>query len=208
MRRWFVLLALAACQRDNYIQLQFGPSGSDVGSGYECKDGTGKELFANAVNPADHDNLDFTLVIDVVHFQGKSPGCIPDDIIATCKDNPSVCTFDPTSDRKCVAFSIPDTGDVVSQALAAVYGDKANLFDDAPGGTVAIRVVPVPTVDVSDCSHLVLDASNVMGCLMSCPLVLDDFSGVLELHLDVLGLTSSPTLCDAAIVACAQFPQQ
>jgi hypothetical protein len=225
MMRSFVVTALlvAACEQPHQVEILLGPDRETLSDGFACvTEETPREaLVARGGLIADPEGgfqITFSIVVDFIAVGGGLPGCRGEEIRTwcerhTCAPVPSARSCKEITIRRLTTAIVAEGGD----ALKAFILDQAYtqlgtepVTERAPDGTVIIRAVatdqscaavtgdtPEP-FDTSDTS------TTLMGCAYSCPVVLDNVDGTIQLSLDtsrvdILGRQ----LCEPEVRACA-----
>jgi len=207
MRIILVFALVAACARDNKLVLQLGSHPNQPSAGFLCADPDqpSTPLFGRTILQG---NYDFTFVIDLFQFHDVLPSCFGDDIISTC--NTDGCA---RAQRSCIHVVVPrmtgDNSSTVAQRITDyLQAHASTVFASPPDGAVMIRIVATTARDLTGdaCPSYVLASDNVVGCAYSCPEVLDDISGTLQVGIATSSDLGDPSACVAAIDACATFP--
>ncbi|MCB9598105.1 MAG: hypothetical protein H6719_35655 [Sandaracinaceae bacterium] len=191
MRRSFLCaLLLVGCAADvNPVRLVFPPDGP---LGLACVDSTTREpLIASARRV--EGRVETSVVLDYLGFDGV-PSCRPVQLLQWCGTRGC-----PIRRRDCVPLVLepplpmtPET--LLSESLAQLRA-VSPVTDDAPDGVVLIRMV----VTNQPCDELEgpgpLRCDDLLGCVYSCPVQLDEVQGDVLLELDALSST-----CDETVV--------
>lgn len=189
---WVGLAMLGAlgCARDvNDVSLILDPEGA---LGLSCTENGSDELLLERARGAA--TIDVSISLDYLGFEGV-PSCRPLDLLEWCQRRGC-----PVVQRDCVDVTITDPApgvpasaavfqDAASEALAGMYPITA----DAPDGVVMIRMV----VSRQSCAEVGRDAhtcDDLLGCVYSCPVQLDEVRGDVRLELDSLGMSCNATI--------------
>jgi len=211
MKRALIAIAVAGCHRTNDLELQLGPKPDQLSQGFQCKDPSDPSsyLFQRAITVSGTTyTMQYSLLVDVIHLRGVVPSCAGEDIVAACPDA-TACPTD--ADRVCLDFGpitfdhLPNKDEVTARIISEFDAHRGALYDNAPDGPVFVRVIAF-VHDRCTAGIPAFATDNVVGCAFSCPEVLDDISGTLTVQLQLLTPLATTDACDAAIVACAQFP--
>jgi hypothetical protein len=181
------MLLLAACTADvNSVTLTLPERGAN---GLRCveTDETSPALINRT--PVLADGAHLSVVLDYLRFEGL-PSCRPLDLLGWCEDR--TC---PIVRRNCREIVVPPpfmTEPPMLQAtLLDAIAEGGPLTDDAPDGVVVLRV----TFTRESCDALAALGSpfpkprcaDLIGCVYSCPVQLDEVEGEVLLELDSLG---------------------
>jgi hypothetical protein len=190
-----LFLVLVACTADvNPITLTLPERGAN---GLRCveTDPASEELIDRT--PVLADGAHLTVVLDYLSFEGL-PSCRPLDLLRWCEDR--TC---PIVRRNCREVVVPPPFMVPANELQAKLMDAiaagGPLTADAPDGVVVLRV----TFTRETCDALAAVESpytkprcaDLIGCVYSCPVQLDEVEGEVLLELDSLG-----TICNEETV--------
>lgn len=222
------LLALAlgaACSAERVASLDLGLDRSALG--LFCAPPGEDPLIASAVD-ADG-VLHLALVFDVMAVGPDVPSCRPEKLRTACNERVDPSTGAPgcppiLPQRRCVDLAIADVpgssiDDKRAHLLDALRAEPA-IFTDAPDEPVVVRMIAIDTSDPSrfaapddPCGSIAAtplatvvdvdgadsDLDLVVGCMTSCPVLLDTVASV-ALSLDVI----DETACGDAIRQCVR----
>jgi len=169
---------LAGCTND--VQLILPPGGA---AGLACVDSsTGRLLAERGARPGG--GFAATVVLDYLTFEGV-PSCRPTQLLSWCRDRDC-----PVARRDCAEVSLdpplPGSAAEIQRALLDQLRAQSPLTSDAPDGVVVVRMV-MTSQPCSELAGLVnYDCDDLMGCVYSCPVQLDEVSGPVLLELDAL----------------------
>lgn len=201
--RWLggILLAAAtasACIENRTVALTFGSDGEGL-DGFMCKEPDGRFLLSR-LPPSGQASL----VVDFVQLGGV-PGCRTGQLVKWCQTHDCSAI---RSTRSCVAIALPSPGAPRPQlreaVLASLRASAAfQALADAPDEFVLVRVVGT----TQSCDALMpsgdaplppFDASQLVGCAYSCPVLFD------KVEQDVyLGFETLTELCEQGVRICA-----
>ena len=210
MRICLLVLLIVGCAREHEVRLLLGPDEQAITIGFRCRQAADptKFLFARAVQNGE---VRFNLVVDIVGFGGRYPGCRGEELVAACPDRTSCRVLQrPGRNRFCMRdlhFSATNiqSPEMIRQTLIDQLRGSV-VVGDAPDTPVLIRAVAT----TEDCTAIEapegdtypdLDENLAVGCAYSCPVVLDDVQDSISLSLDVLD-----DLCEQTVRVCAAFP--
>ncbi len=177
-----------------------------------CVDSSsGTPLVARALAPSLQDE-DVLLVFDFLRTP-TFPRCQPTALLQSClmEGCPAVpearsCLRIPRSRIDAV------TSDIADARLSDLVQGEPRLLDDAPDGTVVVRMTvvldgaantPCPAPDTPFTSLPSWDRTRLLGCGYSCPVVLGAES-IVSIDLDPVG--AGGRVCDESVVwACANL---
>lgn len=215
MRIACIVLLVAGCAREHEVNILLGPTSDSVTVGFLCRaDAVPHELlFSSAVNSG---RVEFNLVVDLVGFQGRYPGCRGEELVKACPTRESCdILLRPIGKRFCTPLHIevadvinPDV-DIRNKAVRDTLTEQLNnktIFADAPDIPVLVRAVAT-TQACAEIENPVngaypdLNAMAAVGCAYSCPVLLDEVRGTLSLSLDALS-----DQCEMQVRICAAFP--
>lgn len=189
MRLIGLALLLLGCTNQNEVRLVLDDRGS---LGLQCVDSmTGESLLVERgriVGGA----AEFSVAVDYLAFEGV-PSCRPQQLLRWC--NELGCPF---VTRDCVDVRldgpIPDALPQLQERVLEELAGLGPVTRNAPDGVVVIRMVisNQTCADVGDGPHR---CDDLLGCVYSCPVQLDEVDGIVLLELDSLGVT-----CDESIV--------
>jgi hypothetical protein len=203
-------IVLTACQRDHGVRVLLGPTEDSLTLGFRCVQDAdpGKLLFTRAVTGGE---VRFNLVIDIVSFGDRFPGCRGEEILHTCDEaSCSIPAHRDGSARFCLPVAFPLAVTQNEATLLATLRSQLDgqvVVDDAPDGPVTIRAVATtqPCAPIEDAradgTYPSLDGDLAVGCAYSCPLVLDEAQGSILLSFDTL-----TNRCEQGVRVCASFP--
>jgi hypothetical protein len=196
-------LLLASCVETRRVELTFGDEGEGL-DGFMCRDTSGAPILtrlqdgAGQMQPA-------ALVLDFIHLGGL-PGCRSGQVMSWCVDHPCA----PISEhRACVSAQFSPAGGLtraqlrasIQQTMGSLEGTL--LTGDAPDEFVLVRLVGT----AQTCDELArrpdgtlppFDDAKLVGCVYSCPVLLDALEGDLFLGFDTL-----TDLCEQGVRVCA-----
>lgn len=184
MRRVAAALALlcAGCAADvNPVRLIFPPEGP---IGLMCVDTASGEPLVAGARVVDG-RVEASVVLDYLGFEGV-PGCRPTQLLGWCTARGC-----PIQRRDCVPLSFAPTlpaspEGLFREALEALQA-VSPVTDDAPDGVVLVRMVvtnqPCDAVPAAG----PLRCADLLGCVYSCPVQLDEVRGDVLLELDAFG---------------------
>ncbi|HVE85386.1 MAG TPA: hypothetical protein VND93_21180 [Myxococcales bacterium] len=196
-------LLLVTCVEVRQVRITFGDQGEGL-DGFMCRDTTGTPILsrledgAGQMQPA-------ALVLDFIRLGGL-PGCRSGQVMSWCSDHPCA----PIAEhRACISvqFSPPDglsraeLRASIQDALHSLGGTL--LTGDAPDEFVLVRLVGT----AQSCAEVerqadgtlpVFDEARLVGCVYSCPVLLDALEGDLFLGFDTL-----TDLCEQGVRVCA-----
>jgi hypothetical protein len=207
-----LLPLLACCTVEHHVTLQLGPTSTSITSGFNCTNGSGTSLFANAITDG---QLSFRLVVDLIDVGDHTPDCLAEDVEASCTDGSCHVSRADAPTRFCGEVNIAVAGNDNLPAAVGAYlaAHFADAIDGVPDHPVIVRAFAttaqcseVQVADGPDWATVTDAPDTVLGCAFSCPINLDEVNGIVELgaNLDLHGDT--PAQCQAFIDACATFP--
>jgi hypothetical protein len=127
---------------------------------------------------------EYNVVVDVVDL-GGTPSCRNSILQEWCEEHEC---FPLLRDRTCHPVNVPfEAGVTLQQSLVEAVEklEGTLLIEDAPDSGVVVRVV----FTVQPCEELMTSAAfaddSLVGCLFSCPALLDNLSQSLSLDLDL-----------------------
>jgi len=196
-------LLLASCVQTRQVELTFGDEGEGL-DGFMCRDTSGAPILdrlqdgAGQMQPA-------ALVLDFIRLGGL-PGCRSGQVMSWCVDHPCAPI---ASHRACVeaqfssvdGLTRPQMRAALQQTMTSLKGTL--LTGDAPDEFVLVRLVGT----AQSCDQLAaqpdgtlpaFDDSKLVGCVYSCPVLLDSLQGDLFLGFDTL-----TDLCEQGVRVCA-----
>ena len=210
MRHLVLLVTLVACQREHEVTVLLGPNATTPSQGFLCKQDGAPTMYL-LQTPATFDGamVHFNLVVDIVSFGGRLPGCRGEEILEACRSSPCKLALPAGATRYCQPVSFPislasDRAKLMESITKQL--EARSIIDDAPNEPVLIRAVatsqPCSAITTpTNSTYPVLDGSLAVGCAYSCPAVLDDVSGPISLSLDALN-----DQCESTVRVCAGFP--
>lgn len=172
MRRALVFMLLAGCAPTRTVSLTFGESGEGL-DGFMCRDHDDRLLMSRL--PGDGAA---SLVFDFIELKGV-PGCRTGQLVEWCKTRDCIPraetrTCAPITFEQPVADTRAALRAQLRAAMRTVRGHEAS--DDAPDDFVLVRVVgttePCDAV-MARATSVPFDASKLLGCAYSCPVLLD-----------------------------------
>jgi hypothetical protein len=202
-------LAVAGCQEGRRIDILIGPDDGTISLGYTCQDATFRPLALRAL---DGGTLSFQVVVDFIALGGV-PGCRGEEIAAWCDDPDHDCRPVVVEHRFCTTVTL--TGLTLQDLTQAKLEERiAEIYDqlhqagpvatDAPDGPVLIRAVtttepctPALTEPVAGV-YPAFDPAQLTGCAYSCPVLLDDVDGDVQ-----LGFDATDRRCEPQVQRCA-----
>lgn len=196
-------LLLGACVQVREVELTFGDEGEGL-DGFMCRDPSGAPILtrlqdgAGQMQPA-------ALVLDFIRLGGL-PGCRSGQVVSWCVDHPCAPI---AGHRACVSTQFsPVTGldrpqlrASIQQTMDAMKGTL--VTGDAPDEFVLVRLVGT----AQSCAEVEqrpdgtlppFDEPKLVGCVYSCPVLLDALEGDLFLGFDTL-----TDLCEQGVRVCA-----
>lgn len=225
MRRAAIALGLGialapACEEHRHVNLLFGPDEQTLSRGYKCLEEDGVLPMARRGFSA-NGTLEFQLVIDFIDMGGV-PSCRGEEILTWCQDPDHACEPLVLPERYCktvtlAGFTLGNLRDQLNEAslVPRIYDqirteDGGLIIADAPDVPVLVRAVAT----TQPCSELTtpinghyppFDTDNsvpmdakLIGCAFSCPVLLDQVDGDVE-----LGFDSLEPRCEPAVQVCA-----
>jgi len=193
-----LLLALSACVETRSVALTFGSEGEGL-DGFMCRDTSGQPLLSRLGTDGKA-----SLVIDFVRLGGV-PGCRTGQLVKWCDTHD--CTPIQRT-RSCVDVTLPLPGAPREELRAALLsalrasGAKEALAD-APDEFVLVRAVGT----TQSCDQLLpagdaplpsFDATKLVGCAYSCPVLFD------KVEQDVyLGFETLTSMCEQGVRTCS-----
>lgn len=202
MRLPWLAIALAGCQQTHVVTLALDPEDA-LSTGFACTRDDSSELLVRRGEQSDG-SFAFSVVIDMISLD-EIPICRGSELTAACTRAGSRCEIAPgrTCRRVTVdqaAFEDAVGGDI-STALAMIVDqlDDAPVTLDAPDGPVLVRMVGT----TEPCEELGedFDPCRLVGCAFSCPTLLDEVDGAIDLSLDTVRRG-----CEVEVMACAAYP--
>jgi hypothetical protein len=182
------VLLLAGCEDVNHVTLAFVDRSPTP---FSCLDAAGEPLVLRAAS-----DRRVAIVVDFLALP-RLPFCAVTELVRICGAD-DAC---PVVDRSCFEIEVgPEVSTeaeiigAVSEALAAL---PEPITRDAPEGPVLVRAVV--TTDRCDAVGDELVESTLVACGVTCPVVLADYHGLLEL--DLPSLRRSCTIDEVAICA-------
>jgi hypothetical protein len=196
-------LLLASCIEIRQVELTFGDQGEGL-DGFMCRDTSGTPILtrlqdgSGQMQPA-------ALVLDFIHLGGL-PGCRSGQVMSWCVDHP--CAPIPEH-RACVSAQFSTAGGLTRQELRASVQQTMSSLEgtlvtgDAPDEFVLVRLVGT----AQTCEELArrpdgtlpdFDDAKLVGCVYSCPVLLDALEGDLFLGFDTL-----TDICEQGVRVCA-----
>jgi hypothetical protein len=203
--RWWILIALAACQTGHEVKLLLGPDEDTISAGFLCTDDMNVELMRRASIGGNPPVFQFGVVVDIIGIGDRGLGCRGEELVTACADG--ACQL---LERACRVVSV-ELG-APSQLLEDVQAQLAGLTvaKNAPDGQVIVRIVaydlPSPmSPTATECPAFLLERAtnlepNAVGCAYSCPVELDNVDTV-SVSLDTLSRQ-----CEPLVKLCARFP--
>lgn len=189
MTRWaIVACVLAGCTADvNDVGLVFPPNGA---IGFQCVDAATGEPLLESGRVVDG-VVTVSVVVDYLRFDGV-PSCRATQLLGWCRERGC-----PAVARDCRALQIPadeitnDLSAIQDRIVAEVRGGGP-ITEVAPDGVVLVRLVltnqACDTVGAG-ADPPALACEDLLGCVYSCPVQLDEVEGPVLLELDTLGET-------------------
>lgn len=188
--RWaLALLLLVGCTSQNEVQLILPPNGA---AGLACVDSsTGNPLLSERAQFVDGAAV-FSVAVDYLSFDGV-PSCRPTQLLQWCSN--LGC---PAVARDCLDVRLEppienDLPNLQRQVLDAL-AEQGTVTANAPDGVVVIRMA-VSTQSCEEIGGGPHRCDQLLGCVYSCPVQLDEVEGMVLLELDSLG-----DVCDETIV--------
>lgn len=202
MRCWlFALVALtaSACTEKRDVHLAFARAGDGYYRGFRCIDLDAAQPGPLWQRAFDQENwvVRISLVVDLISL-GGTPDCRPSQLRDWCDENGCDALLD---NRACISMDVemPPPSSFEDQLHLAIEGlSGIPLIENTPDEPVLVRVVAT----AETCDQIAADGSfvedSLVGCMYSCPALLDEQTQDLILDLDVDG-----THCEEEIIACA-----
>lgn len=198
-----VCLVLLACVEARSVTITFGEAGEGL-DGFMCRDSTGTPILSR-LEDASGQMQPAALVLDFIRLGGL-PGCRSGQVVSWCADHPCA----PIAEhRACVpvqfspidGLSRPQLRAAVLDSLRSLGGTA--LTPDAPDEFVLVRMVGTAQAcgEVErrpDGTLPPFDEARLVGCVYSCPVLLDALEGDLYLGFDTL-----TDLCEQGVRVCA-----
>jgi hypothetical protein len=209
MRHLLFVVVIAACQREHDLTVLLGPNATTASQGFTCKQDADPTKYL-LQDPATFDGttVHFNVVVDIVSFGGRLPGCRGEEIIQSCRSSPCTLVASPGVTRYCQPVSFPVTlANDRAKLMATITQQLAArpIIENAPNEPVMLRAVatsqPCSAITTpTNNTYPALDGSAAVGCAYSCPAVLDDVSGPISLSIDALD-----DQCESIVRVCAGF---
>lgn len=177
-------LTLSCTARDNEIDLQLvtDESGAYRGTGCISDDPQPRPLVYRGIVQGEQ-RAEYNLVIDLV-LLGGVPDCRNSRLQSWCEGHECRPLLDA---RVCLPVQVPFEADLTLEQsiVKAVEGlEGTPLVDDAPDqGTIVRATFTVQPCDALQTSAAFTDG-DLVGCMFSCPAILDNLSGSISLDLD------------------------
>jgi len=196
-------LVMASCVQTRQVELTFGDEGEGL-DGFMCRDTAGTPILTR-LDDGTGQMQPAALVLDFIHLGGL-PGCRSGQVMSWCVDHP--CAPIPAH-RACVQAQFSSVNGLTrSQLRASLQQTMTSLkgtliTGDAPDEFVLVRLVGTG----QSCDELAqrpdgtlpaFDDSKLVGCVYSCPVLLDALEGDLFLGFDTL-----TDLCEQGVRVCA-----
>jgi len=196
-------LLLASCVQTRQVELTFGDEGEGL-DGFMCRDPAGAPILDRLQDGAGQ-MLPAALVLDFIRLGGL-PGCRSGQVMSWCVDHPCAPI---ASHRACVeaqfssvdGLTRPQMRASLQQVMTSLKGTL--LTGDAPDEFVLVRLVGTAQscdqlAQLPDGTLPAFDDSKLVGCVYSCPVLLDSLQGDLFLGFDTL-----TDLCEQGVRVCA-----
>jgi len=198
-----VCLVLLTCVEVRRVTITFGDRGEGL-DGFMCRDSTGTPILTRLedttgqMQPA-------ALVVDYIRLGGL-PGCRSGQVMSWCSDHSCAPIAEA---RACVpvqfspvdGLSRPQLRAAVQDSLRSLGGTA--LTSDAPDEFVLVRMVGTAQTCAEverrpDGTLPLFDEAKLVGCVYSCPVLLDELDGDL-----FLGFETLTDLCEQGVRVCA-----
>jgi hypothetical protein len=197
------VIVFAGCGEEHRsITLRLGPDDQTISQGFKCLEEVGATALAARGYTATGPNRgDFVanLVVDFIVLDGV-PSCRGEEILAWCGDH--ACEPAIEQVRFCARVELLDMtlDEIINNTrLPEIYADLRDagpITTDAPDGPVIVRAVAT----TQSCAQLqavggvypAFDRTALIGCAYSCPLLLDEVDGDVQLSFDAIGICRLP----------------
>ena len=195
-------LVVGACDGERTLALDLATTEAGEYRGFQCVELEAESAMWLRGFEMETGIVQFNLVIDFVALGGV-PDCRSTQVSDWCASHDCAPLLEY---RQCIPieFDAEAKGNF-SESMAAELERRSGeiILDNAPDEAVLVRAIG--TTD--SCDTMATTAAptcdSLIGCMSSCPVVLDQQDGDLVLDLDVSG-----TNCEAEVAACASADLQ